>query len=41
MELKRAGYDGLVVSGAADKPVYIFIDDDTVEIRSAEHLWGK
>jgi aldehyde:ferredoxin oxidoreductase len=41
VELKRAGYDGLVVSGAADKPVYIFIDDDTVEIRSAEHLWGN
>ncbi len=40
-ELKFAGYDGLVVEGKADKPVYLWIDDDRVEIRSAEHLWGK
>jgi aldehyde:ferredoxin oxidoreductase len=40
-ELKFAGYDGLIVEGKADKPVYLWIDDDRVEIRSAEHLWGK
>lgn len=40
-ELKYAGYDHLVVSGRADRPVYIWIDDDRVEIRSADKLWGK
>ena len=40
-ELKFAGYDGLIVEGRADRPVYLWIDDDRVEVRSAEHLWGK
>ena len=40
-ELKYAGYDHLVVLGASKKPVYIWIDDDHVEIRDASHLWGK
>jgi len=37
---KRAGYDALIVEGKAEKPVYISIIDDDVEIKSAEHLWG-
>ena len=40
-ELKRAGFDGIVVSGRADKPAYVWIHDGTVEIRDAAHLWGK
>ncbi|MEW5867300.1 MAG: aldehyde ferredoxin oxidoreductase family protein [Bacillota bacterium] len=40
-ELKLAGYDQIVVRGKAKKPVYIFIDDDEVEIRDASHIWGK
>jgi aldehyde:ferredoxin oxidoreductase len=40
-QLKFAGYDGIIVSGQADDPVYIWIDDDEVEIRDASHLWGK
>lgn len=40
-ELKFAGYDGLIVEGKASKPVYLWIDDDVVEIRDASHLWGK
>ena len=40
-ELKRAGWDGIVVTGAAKTPVYLFIKDDEVEIRDAAHLWGK
>lgn len=40
-ELKRAGWDGIVVTGAATEPVYLFIKDDHVEIRDAAHLWGK
>ncbi|MBN1191286.1 MAG: hypothetical protein JXA46_16140 [Dehalococcoidales bacterium] len=40
--LKYAGYDGLVVTGRAEKPVYIYIGESgTVEIRNASHLWGK
>src|SRR3989441_1102350 len=39
-ELKRAGWDGIVVKGAATAPVYIYIRDDQVEIRDAAHLWG-
>ena len=40
VELKKAGYDALVITGKADKPTYIFIENDKVEIRNAEHLWG-
>jgi aldehyde:ferredoxin oxidoreductase len=40
-ELKFAGYDGIIVEGAAKKPVYIYVNDDKVEIRKADHLWGK
>jgi len=39
-ELKHAGYDALIVHGQAAKPVYLWIKDGVVEIRSAEHLWG-
>ena len=40
-ELKRAGYDMIIVQGRSDKPCYISINDDAVEIRSAESCWGK
>ena len=40
-ELKRAGWDAIIVEGKADKPVYLWIKDDQVEIRDAAHLWGK
>ncbi|MBW1771911.1 MAG: aldehyde ferredoxin oxidoreductase family protein [Deltaproteobacteria bacterium] len=40
-QLKRAGYDSVVVQGKAHTPVYLWVDDDTVEIRDASHLWGK
>lgn len=40
-ELKRAGYDLLLVSGKADSPSYIIVDDENVEVRSAEDLWGE
>ncbi len=39
-EVKRAGYDAIIVEGRAKKPVYIWIHDDQVEIRDASHLWG-
>lgn len=40
-ELKFAGYDGLILRGRADSPVYLWIHNGKVEIRSADHLWGK
>jgi len=40
-ELKYAGYDYIVFSGASERPVYLWIDDGQVEIRDAHHLWGK
>lgn len=40
IELKRAGYDMLVIDGAADKPVYLWIYNDDVEIRDASAFWG-
>ncbi len=40
-ELKRAGWDAIIVEGKADKPVYVAINDDKVEIKDASHLWGK
>jgi aldehyde:ferredoxin oxidoreductase len=40
-ELKQAGYDQLVITGRSEKPVYIFIADDHIELRDASHLWGK
>lgn len=39
-ELKFAGYDGLVVQGKADKPVYLFVEGDRVDLRDAAHLMG-
>jgi len=39
-ELKLAGYDALIVEGKAEKPVYLWIKDDRVEIRDAQNLWG-
>ena len=39
--LKDAGYDLLVVEGAADMPVYLRIVDDQVKFEKAYHLWGK
>ena len=40
-ELKFAGYDGFILEGKAQEPVYIAIDDDKVEFLSARNLWGK
>jgi aldehyde:ferredoxin oxidoreductase len=40
LELKYAGFDLLILEGKAEKPSYLFIKDDQVEIREANHLWG-
>jgi aldehyde:ferredoxin oxidoreductase len=39
-EVKFAGYDGIAVSGKASSPVYILIEDDKVQIKSARSYWG-
>ncbi|RLE56549.1 MAG: aldehyde ferredoxin oxidoreductase [Candidatus Methanomethylicota archaeon] len=40
VDLRCAGYDGIIISGASKDPVYLFIKDEDVEIRDASHLWG-
>lgn len=40
-EFKMAGWDMVIFEGKSDKPVYFYINDDTVEIRDASHIWGK
>ena len=39
--MKRAGFDHLVIQGKAQEPVYLWINDNNIEIKSARHLWGK
>ncbi len=39
--LKRTGFDMFIFEGRAEQPVYLWVNEDQVEIRSAEHLWGK
>jgi aldehyde:ferredoxin oxidoreductase len=40
-ELKMAGWDMVIFEGKSAKPVYLYINDDTVELRDAGHLWGQ
>jgi len=39
--LKMAGYDGIVITGKADAPSYLYINDDRVELRDAAGYWGQ
>ncbi|MFO7942298.1 MAG: aldehyde ferredoxin oxidoreductase N-terminal domain-containing protein, partial [Bacillota bacterium] len=39
-EMRFAGWDQIVLEGRAPRPVYVFIEDDRIEIRDADHLWG-
>ncbi len=39
--MKRTGFDLFIFEGKAEQPVYLWVNEDRVEIRSAEHLWGK
>lgn len=40
-ELRRAGWDAIVIEGASEKPCYIYVNDDSVEIRDGSSIWGK
>jgi len=40
-ELKYAGFDNLIIVGKSKKPVYLYINDNKIEIRDASSIWGK
>ncbi len=40
-EIKFAGYDGIIIRGTASDPVYLWIEDDRIEFRSAAKIWGS
>ncbi|SHH28199.1 aldehyde ferredoxin oxidoreductase family protein [Clostridium grantii] len=40
-EFKNTGYDMLILEGKSEKPVYISIEDDKIELKDATHVWGK
>jgi aldehyde:ferredoxin oxidoreductase len=40
-EIRKAGYDALIIQGKSDKPVYLYIEDGRVELREGAHLSGK
>jgi len=41
IELRKAGYDHIIVEGKGDEPLYIHIEDDKIEFLSASEIWGK
>ena len=41
MTLKRSGIDGIIVEGVSPEPVYLWVEEDRAELRSAMHVWGK
>jgi aldehyde:ferredoxin oxidoreductase len=41
VDLKHSGFDGIILEGASEKPVYLMIDDEKAELRDATELWGK
>ena len=41
VHFKKTGFDGIVIRGKADQPVYLWIHEDGVEIRDAGPIWGR
>ncbi|MFX1412046.1 MAG: aldehyde ferredoxin oxidoreductase N-terminal domain-containing protein, partial [Promethearchaeota archaeon] len=41
VELRCAGHDGIIISGEAEKPVYLFVKDSDVELKDARNIWGR
>lgn len=41
VELKKAGFDGIVFRGRSPKPVYLYVHEGQAELKDASHLWGK
>ncbi len=40
-EIKYAGFDGVVIEGKSEKPVYLFVTNTVQELRDASHVWGE
>ncbi|MEJ2110628.1 MAG: aldehyde ferredoxin oxidoreductase N-terminal domain-containing protein [Acidobacteriota bacterium] len=40
-QVKRAGWDGIVLDGKSDRPQYLVIEDEKVSLQNASHLWGR
>jgi aldehyde:ferredoxin oxidoreductase len=40
-EMKRAGYDAIIIKGKAEKPIYLWVDDDSIQLVDASALMGK
>jgi aldehyde:ferredoxin oxidoreductase len=40
-EIKRAGFDAIILTGKAERPVYLWIDDESIQLLNAEEIWGK
>lgn len=40
-KFKSTGYDAVILEGKAQKPVYLYVDEEKAEIRDASHVWGK
>lgn len=40
-DLKRSGFDGIIVEGKREKPVYLVIDDGKAELKDGEEIWGR
>ena len=41
VQLKRSGWDAVVLEGRAERPSYVWVRDDAVEVRNADHIWGS
>lgn len=39
--IKKAGYDMVIISGKSEKPVYLYVDEEKVDLKDADFLWGK
>jgi aldehyde:ferredoxin oxidoreductase len=40
-EMKKAGFDMIIIEGKASQPVYLFVEDGRAELRPADHIWGR
>jgi aldehyde:ferredoxin oxidoreductase len=40
-QIRKAGFDALIVEGRADRPIILYIEDDKVEFLPADEVWGK
>ncbi len=41
LHLRKAGYDGLIITGKSSEKVYLDISEEEIAIKNADHLWGK